>query len=88
MNISKLTILPHSTALHKVTLNKPSNEILNNELLKAANSHVSLPQKLVKKVMKERSIPSYVNPQCYKDKNFAGVEDARVLGAKTIEFFG
>ncbi len=90
MNISKLTILPHSPATKKIVLQKPCKNILHSELTRVANLNTaSIPKRLVKKVMKEHNVPSYINNECYIAPNaLKAREDSRVLGGKIVEFFG
>lgn len=90
MNISKLTILPHTPVTQKVILQNPCENILHSEFTRVTNLNTaSIPKRLVKKVMKEHNVPSYINNECYIAPNaLKAREDSRVLGGKIVEFFG
>ena len=85
-----MTILPHSPVTKKIVLQKPCKNILHSELTRVANLNTnSIPKRLVKKVMKEHNVPSYINNECYIAPNaLKAREDSRVLGGKIVEFFG
>lgn len=91
MNINKLTILPQSKKYPNIVFNNPNKDMVSYQLKKAVEMQENkLPKRLVKKIVKERNIPSFVNMDCYvicssKTKSYS--EDAQVLGGYNLNFF-
>ena len=86
MNISKLTITSRNKNIKPIRLMSPSDEILQQALDRVTSVKSSLPLRLVKKITKERGIPDYINRTHYTGSNNA-VEDSRVLGGNSFDFF-
>ena len=93
MNIKKLTILPLSKHYTATSIINPDREVVRQALLKTTQKILGqpdkLPDKIIKRIAKEHSIPSYINHKAYVGSSKkTPVEDARVWGGAGFDYFG